>query len=205
VPQPVRFVVAALALLVVAPAARAQPQLELMPALGFGKATGTGSDGIDVGPGLLLSAGARMHPMASLRGQVTIDRPSLDEGGAVGVDTSLWMFRAEIVPAFHLGNQKLDFGAGPAAGFFYMRLGAEVNSPLGRMEASASVRGLTLGLQTWLMIRVNPQLSVGPVFSYGRLWASKVCSQESGSPSECDSDPDNDDEGYWNLWLGVLF
>ena len=190
-------------LLLAAPAAHAQPQLELMPALGLGQPMGRGSDTMDVGPGVMVSVGARMHPMASLRGQLTVDRPGVDSE-LPGVDASLWMFRGEIVPAFHLGNEKIDVGVGPAAGFFYMRTDVEGSTPVAPVEATGMARGFTLGLQTWLMVRVNPQLSVGPVFSYGRLWASKVCFKEQGGPEMCD-EPDNDDEGYWNLWLGVLF
>jgi hypothetical protein len=191
-------------LLLAATSAQGQPQLEVMPALGVGKPTGSGSDEMDVGPGLLLSAGARMHPLASLRGQLTVDRPGMDTN-APGVEASVWFFRAEIVPAFHLGNERLDFGVGPAAGLFYLRTGLEANTPIGRFEAKGMARGFTLGVQSWLMVRLNPQLSVGPLVSYGRLWATKVCFQEAGGPEMCIDDPENDDEGYWNLWLGVLF
>lgn len=199
-----RMILVTLPILATTSAARAEPQLEVMPGLGLGKATGEDSDEIELGPGLFVAVGARMHPRASLRGQLSVDRPGIDDGGS-GIDVSFWMFRAEVVPAFHFGNEKVDVGVGPALGLFYMRASAEVSSPLGNAEASVSARGFTLGVQTWLMARVSPEVSLGPVFSYGRLWATKACFEEANLPETCDDSPDNDDQGYLNLSLGLLF
>jgi hypothetical protein len=55
------------------------------------------------------------------------------------------------------------------------------------------------------MARVSPRLSFGPVFSYGRLWATKACIEGTNFPEQCDDNPDKDDAGYWNLSLGALF
>jgi hypothetical protein len=55
------------------------------------------------------------------------------------------------------------------------------------------------------MARVSPSLSFGPVFSCGRLWATKACVEGPGFPKMCDDSPENEDAGYWNLSLGALF
>jgi hypothetical protein len=196
---------AALLLSAATSAAHAEPQLEVMPSVGLGKATGDGADEMDLGPALLLSIGARMHPNASLGGQLIIDKPGIDGDVPPGVDVSFWMFRGQIVPAFHVANEKVDFAFGPSLGLVYMRLGVEGNTGFGDVESTLTARGFTLGVQAWLMARVTPQLSLGPVFSYGRLWFTKVCAKSSGEPEECDNDPDNDDAGYWNLSFGLLF
>jgi hypothetical protein len=191
-------------LLAGASAARAQSTLEVMPGLGFGKATGNDSDEVDAGPGLFLSVGARLNPRASLRGQLSLDKPE-DDSDIPGLKASFWLWRAQLVPAVHVGNERLDFAVGPALGLVYMRASIEGNTPFGRIEGHVTTRGFTLGGQAWLMARVSPGLSLGPVFSYGRLWATKSCSEASGQGEVCDDDPDNDDAGYWNLSLGLLF
>jgi len=199
-----RMTCTALLLLASASAVHAEPQLEVMPALGLGKATGEDSDAIDLGPGLLVSVGARLHPMASLRGQLSVDRPGIDAEDS-GLDVSLWILRAQLVPALHVGNEKVDLGFGPTLGLFYMRASAEGRTRLGNIEARVTVRGFTLGGQAWLMVKVPPDLSLGPVFSYGRLWATRTCTGEPGTPENCDENPENQDQGYLNLSLGVLF
>ena len=75
--RPCLYAAAAASLLSLATAAsvRAQPQLEVMPGLTVGKPTGEGTeDAYDLGPGLWLAIGARLHPMASLHGQLNADR-----------------------------------------------------------------------------------------------------------------------------------
>jgi hypothetical protein len=199
-----RLLLAAFLLPAAASAVHAEPPLEVMPALGLGKATGRGSDNVDLGPGFLLSIGARLHPMASLGAQLNVDRPAIDVD-LPGVDASSWICRIQLIPAFHGGNEKVDFAFGPTLGLFYMPTSFEGDTPFGRVEGSVSARGYTLGVQAWLMARLSPSLSLGPVFSYGRLWATKTCVEGTGTPRECDDSPNNDDEGYWNLSLGALF
>jgi hypothetical protein len=200
-----RLLLAAFLLPATASVVHAEPPLEVMPGLGMGRVTGESSDEIDVGPGFLLSIGARLHPMVSLRGQLNVDRPTVDPD-LPGVDGSLWVWRIQLIPALHLGNEKVDFGFGPTLGLFYMPTSAEADTPLGRLEMDGSARGYTLGVQAWLMAKVSPSLSLGPVFSYGRLWATKVCIEATDTPEECDDSPENDqDTGYWNLSIGALF
>jgi hypothetical protein len=196
---------ASLLSLATAATARAQPQVEIMPGLVVGKPTGEGTDDdYDLGPGLLLAIGARLHPMASLHGQLNVDRPSVDED-VPGIDASVWLFRGQIVPMFHVANERVDFAFGPSLGLFYMRVRAEADTPFGNAELKGGIRGFTMGVQAMLLARLAPGLSGGPLLSFGRLWATKVCLEETGEGEVCDDSPDNDDEGIWNVGLVLRF
>lgn len=185
--------------------AQAAPKLETMAGLGLGKATGDGSEEVDHGLGLLLGVGARLSPWTSLRGQLNVDRPRPDTMEFDG-DLSYWILRAQIVPAFHLGNDKVDFGIGPTLGLFLLRFRGDATIFGDKYELKAAARGYTIGAQAWMMARVSPRVSLGPVFSYGRLWATNVCLKATGVPEECDRSPENDGEdGYWNLSVAALF
>jgi len=189
--------------LVTASAAEAAGALEIIPSVGLGKPSGTGSSSFDVGVGLGLSVGGRLHPNFSLAGQASYDgmSPDVPEATSAGVDVSGYMLQFRVVPAFHFTQDTLDFSVGPTLGLFYMNLTAEA----GGQSASASVRGYQLGLLTSLLFQVHPTMSIGPYFSYGRLLASKACQEAPGSSEQCDSDPDNDDEGFWSLGVAAKF
>jgi hypothetical protein len=142
--------------------------------------------------------------MASLHGQLNADRPSFD-GDVPGIDASVWLFRGQIVPMFHVANERVDFAFGPSLGMFYTRVRAEANTPFGNAELKGSVRGFTLGVQAVLLARLAPGLSGGPLVSFGRLWATKACVEEPNEAEVCDGSPDNEDQGIWNIGLGLRF
>lgn len=198
-----RLIIVLVGSLVAVSVGRAHAQVDLMPGLGFGKATGEGSGDVDPGLGLFVAVGPRVTPDISVQLQLGADRPSPDTDGFG--EASLWIFRAQIVPAYHFGNEKVDIGIGPSLGLFYMRLGFELDTPFGEFEGSGTSRGFTVGAQAWVMARLSPDLSLGPVLSYGRLWSTKECVEQPNLGDECDDSPDNEDEGYLNLSVALLF
>jgi hypothetical protein len=182
----------ALLLSLTAPAA-AMGNFELIPSIGMGKPTGNGFERFELALGLGLAAGARVSPNLSVGAQFGYQTMSA-ENQPSEVDIS--MLRLQVVPAFHYVQDALDFSVGPTLGFFFM----DASAP----GASVSVTGLDLGLTASLMFAVSPQVSLGPIISYSRLFATEACAEMGGSEA-CDDDPENDDEGMFTVMFGVRF
>jgi hypothetical protein len=174
--------------------------LEVTPTLGLGKLSGNGSEAWDLGVGLGVAVGARLAPNFSLAGQASYEGLSPDVPAGAGVDVSAYMLQFRVVPAFHVVKDNLDFSFAPTLGMFFVNLSAEA----GGQSASGSVRGYQLGAMTSLLFAINPNVSLGPYFSYARLWATQTC-EESGGSEQCDGDPENDDEGFWSVGLALKF
>lgn len=183
--------------------ARAAPELEWMSGLGVGKATGEGADSVNRGLGLLFAGGLRLNRAISLQGQLNLDWPRTEEMSYVD---AFWIFRAQVVPALHLGDEDVDIAVGPSFGFLYMHTSRRLDGVQQRFEASLNVRGYTIGLQAWLMFTVGASLTLGPVLSYGRFWATNSCLATTGQFEQCDRDPSNDGSpGYWNISAALRF
>jgi len=175
--------------------------LEITPTLGLGKLAGNGSSDWDLGVGLGVAVGGRLHPNFSLAGQASYEGMNADVPSGADVDVSAYMLQFRLVPAFHFEQGSLDFSIGPTLGLFFLNLSAES----GGQEASGSIRGYQLGAITSLLFAINPSVSIGPYFSYARLWASETCEEAPGGSEQCNGDPKNDDEGFWSLGLAAKF
>lgn len=175
--------------------------LEITPTLGLGKLSGNGSDSWNLGVGAGVAVGGRLHQNFSLAGQISYDGLSPDVPASAGVDVSAYMLQLRVIPAFHFGQGPMDFSIAPTLGLFFLSLSAEA----GGQSASASVRGYQLGAVAALLYAIHPSVSLGPYFSYARLWATKACEQMPGSSEQCNGDPKNDDEGFWSLGVAAKF
>jgi hypothetical protein len=180
-------------------AAMAAGPLEVTPMVGIGKPSGEGSDNFSPGLRLGLSAGARLHPNISVHGMLGYDRLNPDDVPS-SADISVYMAGVQGAALFHVIADRIDLALGPAVGLFYLHLSAQGLAAGG----SASVRGYDLGLYATMLIAVNESLAVGPYFSFMRMWATKAC-ETLGPQETCDDSPENDDEGFWSLGLGVRF
>ena len=168
--------------------------------IGLGSPTGNGSDAFDPGLVLGLSLGARLSPLLSLEALLEYDRLNPD-GGSSGFDVTAYVARIVVSPSFHFVRDNVDLSVGPTLGLFL--LSSSFDSPFG--EASASVRGTQLGARIMAMFGVSPSFSIGPLFAYERMWASKFCLEDVGENEICDGSPENDDEGFWRLALAARF
>jgi hypothetical protein len=208
----VLVVVLAMAVVLYAPApARAAPGIDVMPAVSIGQPTvsddgGVFGDMFDPGPGLSLSLGARLHPMFSLDLQLGYDKPGTDDPAPGLVTLSAHVLQGQLVPAFHVASDGLDFSMGPSLGLFYLRVNADARVPMADDEAGhIGLRGFTLGVRAALMVRVAPSLSLGPLLSFEKLWVTRGCVSTEGA-SYCVDDPEDDVvDGYWNVGLALLF
>ena len=182
-----------------APASAAGP-LEITPTLGLGKPSGEGSEAFDAGPEIGVSVAGRLHPQFSLAAHLVYDRLSIEDPPAV-VDISAWMIGIQVIPSFHFINGALDVSIGPTLGLF--RLSISADGP-GNFDTSGTGRGFQVGGRAVVMLAVSPTVSLGPYFSYARMWATNEC-VTTGGMETCDDDPNNDDEGFWSLGFGVRF
>jgi hypothetical protein len=190
---------AVIAGVLVAPAPAAG-QVEITPALGLGKFSGEGSDGFNAGPELGVSVAGRLHPQFSLAALLVYDRLSVEDVPSFA-DVSAWMVGVQLIPAFHFIQGALDVSLGPTLGLFRFSITADIP---GNLDPAVTVRGFQVGGRIAAMLAVNPRVSVGPYFSYARMFATNACA-EMGGVEDCNDDPDSDDEGFWSLGFGVRF
>jgi hypothetical protein len=171
-------------------------ELEVMPMIGIGNLTGSDSEQFSAGAGFGLAVGGRFSPNFSLAGQLGYQVLSPD----TDLDVSFDMVRVQVVPALHFSDPRIDFSIGPTLGMFFM----DASTSVFGQTHSASAHGLELGITSALLFAVGAKVSLGPYLSWARLWATETC-QQSNSSEVCDSNPRNNDEGFWTLGFGVRF
>lgn len=182
--------------------ARADGSFEIIPQLGIGEPTGKGSSGYGPGLGLAVALGERITPLFSLHGELGYDWLNFSDVPA-GIDISGHVLHLLAAPAFHAASGQADLSLGPTLGFF--QISNDLKASQLSSQASATAHGWQLGVRIMVLIAFNPSTSVGPYFSFARLWASKVCVASNGAAEICDDSPSNNDEGFWNLGIAARF
>jgi hypothetical protein len=182
-----------------APVAHAGDGFEIIPIAGLGKPTGKGSDGYDPGVNLTLSLGGRFSPFFALHGQIVYDRLGVDNYR--GFSSTGYVARVLVVPSLHWVVDRFDLSIAPSLGFFALSTRAE---GLGQ-KLETSARGRQLGAQMMALYTLNRTVALGPMLSWARMWATNMCLRQTNLGEVCDGDPDNHDEGYWNVGLAARF
>lgn len=186
---------------------------EMIPMLGFGEPTGEDSEVFDTGFHFGVSLGGRVSNAVSLHGQLHIhsiafdnaeiaDKAGVSEEEVDAIDMGGALVMLGFAPLFHLAGDSsdVDFVLGPSLGVF----GLSMTFSDGLDEITGNVSGLHIGVNAGLFFRVGERASLGPYFHYSRLFAEESCVEVDGI-EECDSDPENEDEGVYLLAFAMSF
>jgi hypothetical protein len=173
--------------------------VDITPMLGVGQPAGTWGDNYNLGVGVGVAVSGRLHPQFSLGGQVAYEGMN-PKAPAPVIESSAYMIRLQVIPAFHLVRGRLDLALGPTVGLFRFKGSASLDGPV---HFSETVEGAEVGAIAEAMFHVTPSVALGPYLSYARLWAWEHC-MASGSQRDC-GNVSNDGQAFWDIGLGVRF
>jgi hypothetical protein len=173
--------------------------VDIMPMLGVGQPAGKWGDNYNLGVGVGVAVSGHLNPVFSLGGQVAYEGMN-PKAPAPVIESSAYMIRLQVIPAFHLVRGRLDLAVGPTAGLFRFKGSASLDGPV---HVSETVEGAEVGVLAEAMFHLTPSVALGPYLSYARLWAWEDCIA-SGSQRDC-GNVSNDGQAFLDIGVGVRF